>query len=130
VLDTALTIVTRRGDYEFDPPLESEPQDEIMAYAISAIGRRGSGGWVAWESGGERIMHPVAPDDPYFDRLAEWFTALSRELNLAPRYLEVLVRAQAAVAARHVRSASSRRTRSVRREVRWRWTLNVLWTAA
>ena len=19
-------------------------------------------------------MHPVAPDDPYFDRLAEWFT--------------------------------------------------------
>ncbi len=55
---------------------------------------------------------------------------LSRELNLAPRNLEVLVRAQAAVAARHVRSASSRRTRSVRREVRWRWTLNVLWTAA
>jgi hypothetical protein len=74
VLDTALTIVTRRGDYEFDPPLESEPQDEIMANAISAVGRRGSGGWVAWESGGERIMHPVAPDDPYFDRLAEWFT--------------------------------------------------------
>jgi len=24
VLDTALTIVTRLGDYEFDPPLESE----------------------------------------------------------------------------------------------------------
>jgi len=60
VLDTALTIVTRRGDYEFAPPLESEPQEEIMAYAISAVGRRGSGGWVAWESGGERIMHPVA----------------------------------------------------------------------
>jgi hypothetical protein len=57
-------------------------------------------------------------------------TALSRELNLAPCYLEVLVRTQAAVAARHVRKASSRRTRSVRREVRWRWTLNVLWTAA
>src|SRR5271167_3505451 len=56
--------------------------------------------------------------------------ALSRELNLAPRNLQVLVRAQAAVAARHVRSASSRRTRSVRREERWRWTLNVLWTAA
>jgi hypothetical protein len=56
--------------------------------------------------------------------------ALSHELNLSPRNLEVLVRAQAAVAARHVRSASSRRTRSVRREVRWRWTLNVLWTAA
>ena len=59
VLDTALTIVTRRGDYEFAPPLESEPQEEIMAYAISAVGRRGSGGWVAWESGGERIMHPA-----------------------------------------------------------------------
>jgi hypothetical protein len=63
-------------------------------------------------------------------RPAEGNTALSRELNLAPRNLEVLVRAQAAVAARHARSASSRRTRSVRREVRWRWTLNVLWTAA
>jgi hypothetical protein len=36
--------------------------------------QRGSEGWVAWESGGERIMHPVATDDPYFDRLAEWFT--------------------------------------------------------
>jgi hypothetical protein len=33
---------------------------------------------------------------------------------------------QAAVAARHVRNASSLRTRSVRRDVRWRWTLNVL----
>jgi DNA replication protein DnaC len=37
---------------------------------------------------------------------------------------------QAAVAVRHVRNASSLRTRSVRRDVRWRWTLNVLWTAA
>ena len=45
-----------------------------MAYAIGAVGRRGSEGWVAWESGGERIMHPVAADDPYFARLAEWFT--------------------------------------------------------
>jgi hypothetical protein len=32
----------------------------------------------------------------------------------------------AAVAARHVRNASSLRMRSVRRDVRWRWTLNVL----
>jgi hypothetical protein len=62
--------------------------------------------------------------------IRKFFRALSRELNLAPRNLEVLVRAQAAVAARHVRNASSRRTRSVRRDVRWRWTLNVLWTAA
>jgi hypothetical protein len=30
----------------------------------------------------------------------------------------------------NVRNASSRRTRSVWRDVRWRWTLNVLWTAA
>jgi hypothetical protein len=45
-----------------------------MAYAIGAVGRRGSEGWVAWESGGERILHPVAADDPYFARLAEWFT--------------------------------------------------------
>ena len=37
---------------------------------------------------------------------------------------------QAAVAARHVRNASARKTRSVRRDVRWRWTLNVFWTAA
>ena len=39
-------------------------------------------------------------------------------------------RAHAAVAVRHVRNASSRRTRNVGRDVRWRWTLNVLWTAA
>jgi hypothetical protein len=44
--------------------------------------------------------------------------ALSRELNLAARNLEVPVLAQAAVAARHVWNASSRRARSVRREVR------------
>jgi hypothetical protein len=56
--------------------------------------------------------------------------ALSRELNLAARNLEVLILAHAAVAARHVWNASSRRTRSVRREVRWRWTLKVFWTAA
>jgi hypothetical protein len=74
VLDAALTIVTRLGDYQFDPPLDSETRDEIMAYAIGAVGRRGSEGWVACESGGERIMHPIAPDDPYFDRLTEWFT--------------------------------------------------------
>jgi hypothetical protein len=37
---------------------------------------------------------------------------------------------QAAVAARHVRNASSRKTRSVRRDVRWRWMLKVFWTAA
>ena len=74
VLDAALTIVTRLRDYEFDPPLDAETRDQIMAYAIGAVGRRGSEGWVAWECDGERIMHPVAPDDPYFDRLAEWFT--------------------------------------------------------
>jgi short chain dehydrogenase len=44
--------------------------------------------------------------------------ALSRELNLAARNLEVPVLAHAAVAARHVWNASSRRARSVRREVR------------
>jgi hypothetical protein len=42
-----------------------------MAYAIGAVGRRGSEGWVACESGGERIMHPIAPDDPYFDCLTD-----------------------------------------------------------
>jgi pimeloyl-ACP methyl ester carboxylesterase len=56
--------------------------------------------------------------------------ALSRELNLVAPRLEVRAQVQAAVAARHVRNASSLRTRSVRREVRWRWTLNGLWTAA
>jgi hypothetical protein len=74
VLDAALTIVTRLSGYEFDPPLDSDTRDEIMAYAIGAVGRRGSEGWVAWERGGERIMHPVAADDPYFAHLAEWFT--------------------------------------------------------
>ena len=56
--------------------------------------------------------------------------AVSRELNLAARNLEVPVLVHAAVAARHVWNASSRRTRSVRRDVRWRWTLKVFWTAA
>jgi hypothetical protein len=37
---------------------------------------------------------------------------------------------QADVATRHVRKASARKIRSVWRDVRWRWTLNVLWTAA
>ena len=56
--------------------------------------------------------------------------ALSRERNLAAHNLEVPVRAQAAVTARQVWNASSRRARSVRREVRRRWTLKVLWMAA
>jgi transposase len=56
--------------------------------------------------------------------------ALSRELNLAARRLEVPAQVQAAVAARHVWNASVRRVRSVRRDVRWRWTLKVFWTAA
>ena len=40
------------------------------------------------------------------------------------------LRFQAAVAACQVRKASSRKTRSGRRHVRWRWTLKVFWTAA
>ncbi len=63
-------------------------------------------------------------------RADELLRALSHELNLAARIFEGPVRAQAAVAARHVWNASSRRTRSVRRDVRWRWTLKVFWTAA
>ena len=62
--------------------------------------------------------------------LAKAPRALSRELNLAARNLEVPVRAQAAVAARHDWNASSRRMWSVWREVRWRWTLKVLKMAA
>ena len=34
--------------------------------------------------------------------------------------------AAAAAAARHCAVASARKARSVRREIRWRWTLNVL----
>ncbi len=77
------------------------------------------------------------PRDPTWRHEIKWdgyricvVMALSRELNLAARDLEVPVLAQAVVAARQVWNASSRRTRSVRREVRWRWTLNVFWTAA
>jgi hypothetical protein len=55
--------------------------------------------------------------------------AVTRTELVAPK-LEVRAQVQAAVAARHVRKASVRRVRSVRREMRWRWTLNVLWTAA
>ena len=61
---------------------------------------------------------------------AEAARALSREPEFATRSPEVTARAHAAVAARHVRNALSLRTRSVSRDVRWRWTLNVLWTAA
>ena len=64
------------------------------------------------------------------DIAAAHASALSRELNLAARRLEVPDEVQAAVAARHVRNASSRKTRSVRRDVRWRWTLKVFWMAA
>jgi hypothetical protein len=63
-------------------------------------------------------------------RRFEALQALSRELNLVARRLESPVRTQAAVAARHVWMASSRKTRSVRRDVNWRWTLKVFWTAA
>jgi len=56
--------------------------------------------------------------------------ALSHEPEFATRSPEATARAHAEVAARHVRNASSLRTRSVLRDVRWRWTLNVLWTAA
>jgi hypothetical protein len=53
--------------------------------------------------------------------------ALSRELNLAARRLEVPAQVQDAVAACHVPNASSRKARSVRRDVRWRWTLKIPW---
>jgi putative transposase len=43
---------------------------------------------------------------------------------------DIPVRTQAAVAARHVWKASSRKARSMRRDVRWRWKLKVFWTAA
>ena len=48
--------------------------------------------------------------------------ALSRELELAAGSQHDPVRVHATVAARHVRKASSRKTRSVRRDVRWRLT--------
>ena len=51
-------------------------------------------------------------------------------LALAEREVEGLALVQAAVSARHVWKASSRKTRCVRRDVRWRWTLNAFWTAA
>jgi hypothetical protein len=57
-------------------------------------------------------------------------SALSRELELAAGSQHDAVRVHAAVAVRHVRKASSRKTRSVRRDVRWRWTLKVFWTVA
>jgi general secretion pathway protein E len=98
---------------------------KLMAGLDIAERRLPQDGRIAHAVRGQEIDFRVATTPTAFGE-----RALSHELNLAPRNLEVLVRAQAAVAARHVRSASSRRTRSVRREVRWRWTLNVLWTAA
>jgi transposase len=59
-----------------------------------------------------RYRHPLAKQ-----RIS---AALSREPEFATRSPEVTARAHAAVAARHVRNASSLRTRSVLRDVRWR----------
>jgi hypothetical protein len=73
-------------------------------------------------------QRPTAQDEKDFRPWPR--TALSRELILVARRLESPVRTQAAVAARQARMASSRKTRSVRRDVRWRWTLKVFWTAA
>jgi hydroxypyruvate isomerase len=80
------------------------------------------------EGGGNAIHCLAGKMEPAARDVAR--SALSHELNLVARIFEAPVRAQAAAAARHVWNASSRRTRSVRRDVRWRWTLNVFWTAA
>src|SRR4029077_15233326 len=63
-------------------------------------------------------------------RLTAFVWALSRELELAAGSQHDPVRIHAAVAARQARKASSRKTRSVQRDVRWRWTLKVFWTLA
>ena len=63
-------------------------------------------------------------------RIGDRRLALSREPEFATRSPEVTARAHAAVAARHVRNAVVSATRSVRRDVRWRWTLKVLRMAA
>jgi hypothetical protein len=81
---------------------------------------------VAWKAS-DRQRRPLRARDLF---PGEPEMALSRELNLALRNSEVPVRAQAAVVARHVWNASSRRMWSVRREVRWRGTLKVLKMAA
>ena len=59
-----------------------------------------------------------------------WQGLCHRNLFLAAGTPEAEVRSQAAVDPRRVRKASSRKTRSVRRDVRWRWTLKLFWTAA
>jgi nucleoside-diphosphate-sugar epimerase len=56
--------------------------------------------------------------------------ALSHKLDSGGAMFGRPAAPQAAVAARHVRKASSRKTRNVRRDVRWRWALKVFWTAA
>jgi hypothetical protein len=53
-------------------------------------------------------------------------TVLSHQLDSGGAMFGRPAAPHAAVAARHVRNASSLRMRSVRRDVRWRWTLNVL----
>src|SRR5208283_340657 len=75
-------------------------------------------------------VHHTSPRPSMTHLRQQGRAALSRESEFATRSPEVTARAHAAVAARHVRNASPLRTRSVLRDVRWRWTLNVLWTAA
>ena len=71
-----------------------------------------------------RVPDAIINLAPVPDTLTE---ALSRELQLAAGSQHDPVRVHAALAARHVRKASSRKTRSVRRDVRWRWTLKIPW---
>jgi hypothetical protein len=59
-----------------------------------------------------------------------WFTVLSHQLDSGGAMFGRPAAPQAAVAARHVRNASSRKTQSVRRDVRWRWTLKELIAAS
>ena len=59
--------------------------------------------------------------------MKQFLQALSRELELAAGSQHDPVRVHAAVAARHVRKASSRKTRSARRDVKWRWMLKIPW---
>ena len=86
-----------------------------------------SGSWLTW-----RVGRPlVGLNSLRSQREAELRFGRCHANQIWPaRRLEVPTQVQAAVAARHVWKASSRKTRSVRRDVRWRWTLKVFWTTA
>ena len=128
-----------RFPYSSAPEDRDIDEDAALLRAADLIGQLGDPGYLGKvnalycefeEIGLHRQLGNESPPDLADNYPEFYWRALSQELYRAAQIPEVSALAQAAVAARHVWNASPLRRRSVLRDVRWRWTLNVLWTAA